>query len=63
MCETIAKVVLEARHAEMPADYPPLVSAAHRTLDRLPGTGTAGEIPVKEMSQAARNLVTAMAAE
>ena len=61
MCETIAKVVLATRHAELPSEFPAVISAAHRTLDRLPGTGTAGEAPVREMSQAARNLATALA--
>jgi Abortive infection C-terminus len=39
-------------------DMPKLVKAAHRTLDRLPGRGQAGNIAVRNLSQAALTIVT-----
>ena len=61
LCETVARIVLAARHAETGGDYPALIGSAHKTLDRLPGVGSAADRPVREMAQAARNLAVSLA--
>lgn len=50
LCETVARIVLAARHEETSGDYPALIASAHKTLDRLPGFGSAAERPVRDMA-------------
>jgi len=60
LCECVARVVLEERAVAYGGndDVPKLVTAAHKTLDRLPGRGQAAQIAVRNLSQAARSIVT-----
>lgn len=63
LCECVARVVLEER-AVMYArkdNMPRLVKAAHLTLDRIPGRGQAARVAVRNLSQAALSIVTAVA--
>jgi hypothetical protein len=59
LCECVARVVLEERAVSYSRsdDMPKLVSAAHKTLDRNPGRGQASQIGVRNLSQAAKNIV------
>src|SRR5215472_16729878 len=59
LCECVARVVLEERAVPYGGndDMPKLVSAAHTTLDRRPGRGQAAQVGVRNLSQAARNIV------
>jgi hypothetical protein len=59
LCETVAKVALAARHADIPDDYPKLMKAAHVTLARDPGF--VSDRPLRDMAQAARSLATSLA--
>jgi Abortive infection C-terminus len=63
LCECVARVVLEERAVPYSGhdDMPKLVTAAHRTLDRLPGRGQAAQGAVRNLSQAARSIVTILA--
>lgn len=62
LCECVARVVLEERAVPYSAndDMPKLVAAAHKSLDRLPGRGQAAQIGVRNLSQAARTMVTVL---
>jgi hypothetical protein len=59
LCECVARVVLEERAVSYAGsdDVPKLVTAAHKTLDRLPGRGQAAQLAVRNLAQAARNIV------
>jgi Abortive infection C-terminus len=62
LCECVARVVLEERAVSYSGndDLPRLVSAAHKTVDRLPGRGQAAQIAVRNIAQSARSIVTAL---
>lgn len=61
LCESVAKVVLARRPmAQEVREYPQLIGAAHRALDRRPGYGAAAEQPTRDMAAGARQLVTAL---
>jgi hypothetical protein len=59
LCECVARVVLEERAVPYGGndDMPKLVTAAHKTLDRLPGRGQAAQVGVRNLAQAARSIV------
>lgn len=62
LCESVAKIIIAARHAPTEgSEYPKIIRAAHATIDRLPGYGTAAEQPVREMASGAQKLVSALA--
>ena len=62
LCECVARVVLEERSVPYAGndDMPNLITAAHRTLDRLPGRGQAAQVGVRNLSSAARSIVTTL---
>ena len=59
LCECVARVVLEERAIPYSAgdDMPKLVTAAHSTLDRLPGRGQAAQSHVRTLAQSTRTIV------
>lgn len=59
LCETVAKVVLASRHDEVPSDFAPLITAAHKVLARHPTQAT--ERSMRDMAAAASKLVTPLA--
>lgn len=62
LVETVAKAIVTARVGTPGAniDFGPLVTEAHKALDRQPGEGLASDGATRQLAQATKQLATAL---